>query len=210
MKLFDTHQRIGMFCDTYRPITEKRRGDEVLDLTLRVASLTAELASTLPGETKRSLFRIDDGEPLTTLNRVQFENLCPDRQTLNVYAAPDIKVARVCLAHVLVKKVVAKRGDAGWSLILHAVTDGLDLAELECIYGWRTHEQFVTFHESEPLLDVEDDGAPAETMTITVTGSVVAPTEYDDQLTVPTPNAVEHGHRYPEKKKRGRSRKVKD
>ena len=85
-RLFDTDEKIGIYCDSFNPRIEKRKDGEtkVIDLTLRVQPLTPELAATIAGGDnliKKTLFKLTDGAVVRDLNSVAFEISMPRSDT---------------------------------------------------------------------------------------------------------------------------------
>lgn len=163
-RLFDV-EKVGLFLDSFSPRIEKRESEEVklLDLTLRLQPLTPELASALAGDglIKKSLYRLDDGSPLPNIKSIAF-NLSVARQLLTIYAAPDVETPSIALDQVEISDIRARteKGVDGWGLVFYASFGPVSKVELEFVQRWYTGQQFVTFHEAQPSLDLEADDQP--------------------------------------------------
>jgi hypothetical protein len=162
MDLF-TVGKIPVYCEgiTHR-IERRTSGDtKVVDLTLKIAPFNAQLATALDqteyGFVKRTLFKMNSGDPVVDLRAVEF--LPPaDRQRLTCFAAPDTEKASICLDQVKVTKIRARSSkDAqGWTLYIVVSFGPLDKNELEYVNRFYTSQVFITWDEAEPSLDFED------------------------------------------------------
>jgi hypothetical protein len=161
-RLFETDTKVGVFLDSFSPRIERREGGEVkmIDLTMRVQPLTTELASTLAGDglIKKSLFRLDDASPLPNIKSVAF-NLSVAKQRLEIHAAPDYPVPSIAIDAVEISEIRARtqKGVDGWGLVFYGSFGPASKAELEFVQRWYTEQQFISFFEAEPSLELESE-----------------------------------------------------
>lgn len=157
--------KIGVFIDSYAPGVEKRRGEEVsiLKVKMRVQPFDAQLASALDegvGEDsniKATVFNLSTGEPKKRFSRHDFV-LDLDRQNLEIFATPDTSVSRISLNQCRVSGtyVRTQKDTNGLALVFVASLGPVGKDELELIHSLHRRQTFVTFHEGEPILDVEE------------------------------------------------------
>jgi hypothetical protein len=160
--------KIGCFVDTYSPAIEKRRGEEtsVLTLRLRVQPFDAKLATLLDdgvGDTsniKATVFNLSTAEPKPNFTRHDFR-LGLVRQNLHIFASPDTEDARVMLPQAKISGtfVRSQKDNNALALIFKASFGPVGRDELELIHSLHRSQTFIRFEESEPLFEVEDDGA---------------------------------------------------
>jgi hypothetical protein len=158
MELF-TVSKIPMYCEgiTHR-LEQRATGDvKIVELTLKLDTFDGQMASALHDDysiVKRTLFRMNDGEPNTDLQVVEFHTPS-DRQKLRCYAVPDTEKASICFDQVKVTKLRAKRvkGAANWLLFVHVSFGPVDKGELMYVNEWFAGERYVSWEEAEPSLD---------------------------------------------------------
>lgn len=223
MKLFDTKEPVPLFCDTYKPAVEKRRGEEVkvIDIRLLVQPLTPELAAAFAsGEypIKSELFNASDGEMRPNVNLVGFDVAIP-RQTLKIFATPETVVHSATIAQAKIEKIKARveRGVNAWGLVLHAKFGPVDKSDLEFVHRWKGTQMWALTEESEPMLDEDvdeellTDADEKAREVVGATGPLPPPPKWDDddqpeKLTPVEEAAQELGHRYPKATKKGKKR----
>lgn len=162
-RLFDTDEKIGVFCDGFHPRLEKQKGGDevkVIDIAFRVQPFSPELAADLIGDglIKRTLFRHDDGSQLPGMKSVAFDIYTP-RQLMKVFAAPDVEEPSFAFDQVEVTNLKARteKGIDGWALVFHASYGPVGDRELGQMQAWYTTQRFLTFEEAEPMLEFEAD-----------------------------------------------------
>lgn len=170
MRMFSA-EKTPVYCEGIAHRLEKRRGEDVkvVDLTLKVAPFTRELASSLDqdeyGFIKRTLFSAHSGEPTGDIKAVEF-NAPSDRQRVVCFASPDTEVPSIAFDQVRVMKFRARtqKDISGWSVYLHVTFGPVGRAELEYVNAWYTEQRFLTFEAAEPSLDfdAEDEGSDAD------------------------------------------------
>lgn len=164
-RLFSTG-KTPVFVDSYAPGVEKRRGEEVsiLKVKMRVQPFDAKLASALDdgvGEDsniKATVFNLSTGEPKKRFSRHDFA-LDLERQNLEIFATPDTEVSRIALNQCRVSGtyVRTQKDTNGLALVFVASLGPVGRDELELIHSLHRRQTFVTFHQGEPILDVEVD-----------------------------------------------------
>lgn len=173
-RLFNV-SKVGLFCDSYVPGMEKRKGNnevKVLTLTLRVQPFDAKLAGAIDdgiGEdsnVRATLFRLNNPEPKPHLQRVNFTLGCP-RQNLIIFASPDTTDSRIALGQVKIAGTYARteKNVNGYAFVFKASYGPAGRTEQEFIHEWMLSQRFVTFEESEPSLEFESDGADEDDLT---------------------------------------------
>jgi hypothetical protein len=195
--------KVGLFLDKYAPGVEKRKGEEVkvVTLTLRAAPIDAKLATAIDdgiggdSNVRASLFKLGHPDVKPHIDRVQFSLGCP-RQNLTVFATPDTTDARLMLGQVRIAGTYARtqKDRNGYDFIFRGSLGPVGRDELEFIHDWCRSQRFVSFDESEPLLDTEDDGDDEGTdadqkARQVVNGRVPAPMWDDEATEAPTPAA---------------------
>lgn len=165
-RLFVT-KKVLAFLDDYKPLMEKRKSGEVkvLKLTLRVQPMDSKLAQSIDdgvggdSNVRPTLFKMNDAEPKPHLRRVNFELGCT-RQNLVIYASSDTVDSRMALLQAKIGGIYARtqKNVSGFAFIFNASVGPVSRQEQEFIHEWLLSQRAVTFEESEPLLDMEDDG----------------------------------------------------
>lgn len=168
--------KVGVFLDDYSPAVEKRSGEEVkvLVLKLRVQPFDAKLAAALDegvGEDsniRQTVFSLNTGDPKPGFTRHDFK-LGLERQNLELFSTPDTEVARMVLLQAKISGTyVREQKDMNaMAFVFKASFGPVGRDELELIHSLHRAQTFITFHESEPLLGVEDDGEDEETEDLT-------------------------------------------
>jgi hypothetical protein len=166
MHLFTTG-KIPLYCEGISHRIEKRKDSEVkvVDLTLKIEPFNAQLAAALDqdeyGFVKRTLFKLNDGDPTIDLRAVEFRPPA-DRQQLHCYATPDSADASICFDHVRVTKMRARSSKeaTGWVFYLHVSFGPVDKTELEAVNEWYTGMKWVRFEECEPSFAFDDEHQP--------------------------------------------------
>lgn len=156
MQLF-TAGKIPMYCEGITHRLEKRKDSEVkvVDLALKIEPFNAQLAAALDqdeyGFVKRTLFKMNDGDPTTDLRAVEFRTP-GDRQQLHCYASPDSPEASIMFDHVKVTRLRARcsKEATGWVFSVHVSFGPVDKTELEAVNEWYTGMKWVRFEEAEP------------------------------------------------------------
>lgn len=165
-RLFSTG-KIGVFFDTYAPGVEKRRGEEVsvLKLRLRVQPFDAKLATALDegvgddSNIKAGVFSMNTGDPKPNFTRHDFK-LGLDRQNLIIFTTPETTEAKLAILQAKISGTyVRTQKDVNALAFVFTATFGpVGKDELAVIHALHRSQAFVTFETAEPLLDVEDDG----------------------------------------------------
>jgi hypothetical protein len=203
--LFHT-PKLGVILEGYAPAIEKRRGEEVkvVSLKLRVEAFDAELASSidagLGGDSgvRALLFNLTDGEQKPHLDGAALSLGCP-RQTLRMFAAPDIDESRIAFAQVKISgtTVVTNKETGTFVFKFKASYGPVGRDELEYFHQWYQNTLFVTFEEAEPGLfdEAPEEADPdAEQQVIDGRGlSVHAPQWDDGDLSAEARDAGEEG-----------------
>lgn len=159
--------KVPLFLDSYRPGLEKRRGEDikVLKLTLRLQPFDAKLARAVDdgvggdSNVRATLFKLNDAEAKPHLERIQFALGC-QRQNLIVFASTDTEASRILFEQAKITGTYARteKGVNDYAFVLNATFGPVGRDQLEYIHAWHLSQRAVTFEESEPLLEVEDDG----------------------------------------------------
>lgn len=167
MKLFDV-AKVGCFCDGVTHGLEKRRGEEVkvLTLRLRVAPFDAKLATAMPDGVKPTLFKLNTGDPKDALRRVDFA-LGVERQMLRVFAASDMTTGTRAIDQVRIHGTYARsqKDRNGFDFVFKATFGPVGRDELEFVQGWLLSQKFVTFEAAEPGMfeeSTDDDDEPSD------------------------------------------------
>ncbi len=166
--------KIGCFLDTYAPAVEKRRGEEVSVITLKMriqpfdAKLAAALDEGVGGDSniRATVFSLNTSEPKPNFTRHDFK-LALARQNLEIFASPDTNASRISLnqARISGTYVRTEKDNAALAFVFKATFGPVGRDELELIHSLHLMQTFITFHEGEPILDVEeveDDEADPE------------------------------------------------
>lgn len=159
--------KIGCVLESYKPKTEKRAGEDVsvLMVRFRVEPFDAKLAHLLDdgvgdGSNIRStVFTLNEGDPRPGFTRHDFKLALP-RQNLLIFASPDTEDARVALLQAAITHthVRADKDATTLSFVFAATFGPVDRDQLEIVHSLYKLQAFIRFEESEPLLDLEDDG----------------------------------------------------
>jgi len=165
MRLFDD-DKVGLYLDDIGHRVEKTKDGKELrmvDLTLRLQPLTAELAGALDADIRALLFTMTDAMPKGKIKAIHF-NLPVPRQALTVYALPEGEVSGALhIPDVDISGVRARteKGVDGYALIFDASFGPVSARDLEYVVGWHTTQRFVTFQPQEPALDFAGAPEPA-------------------------------------------------
>lgn len=221
-RLFSTG-KIAIFCDTYAPGVEKRKGDvvKIMTATFRVQPFDAKLATSIDdglsdnSGVRAALFKLNHPDPKPHLDRVNFTLACP-RQNMIIFASPDTDESRVGFLQVKIAGIYARtqKDVDGYALVFTGAFGPLGRTELEYLHAWHRTQRFVTFEESEPSMEFEDsddegadenqapprpkpmwDESDEPDPLVETTGLT------HEQATKKTAKAREKGHRYPKKAK---------
>jgi len=222
-RLFSTG-KIGIFCDTYTPGVEKRKGEvvKIMTGTFRVQPFDAKLATSIDdglndnSGVRAALFKLNHPDPKPHLDRVNFTLACP-RQNLIIFASPDTDTSRVGFLQVKITGIYARtqKDVDGYALVFQGSFGPLGRTELEYLHAWHRTQRFVTFEEAEPSLeleDVDDEGADehapaprpkpmwdeADDQLVETTGLT------DKQAAAKAKDVREKAHRYPKKAKKAK------
>jgi hypothetical protein len=158
--------KVGLFCDTYKPGMEKRRGEEVaiVTLTLRVQPFDAKLATSIDdglgddSGVRPGLFRLNNAEPKPHIKTLGFRLDCP-RQRMIIFATPDTDGSRFAFDQVKISGTYARdqKDVAGFAFVFNASFGPVGRDELEFVHSWYRGQKFVTFEEAEPSIAFEDE-----------------------------------------------------
>jgi hypothetical protein len=147
--------KLGLFCDTFNPATEKRRDDEVkvVRLTLRVQPLTPEVAAAIDPIVRRTLFKQQHPDPTPYMHEVTFTLDVP-RQLLKVFAARDSPKPSIAFDQVHIGRLRTRLEKAveGWALIFKVTFGPCSAAELAYVQEWYGTQRFVVFSPAEAEL----------------------------------------------------------
>ena len=166
MRVFDD-DKIGCYLDDIGHRVEKTKdGKEIrmVDLTLRVQPLTAELAQALDPDVRALLFNMGDALPKGKIKAIHFALVVP-RQALTVRLVPESDDAALLIPDVEISDVRARveKGVDGYALVFYASFGPVSARDLEYLCTWHTQQRFVTFHPQEPALNFEGAAEPATT-----------------------------------------------
>lgn len=164
MRFFD-EDKIGCYLDDIGHRVEKTKdGKEIrmVDLTLRVQPLTAELAQALDPDVRALLFNLGDALPKGKIKAIHFALVVP-RQALTVRLVPESDEAALLIPDVELTDVRARveKGVDGYALVFYASFGPVSAKDLEYLCSWHTQQRFVTFHPQEPALNFEGAAEPA-------------------------------------------------
>jgi hypothetical protein len=156
--------KLGLFCDTFNPATEKRRDDEVkvVRLTLRVQPLTPEVAAAIDPIVRRTLFKQQHPDPTPYMHEVTFTLDVP-RQLLKIYASRDSPKPSIAFDQVHIGRLRTRLEKAveGWALIVKVTFGPCSAAELAYVQEWYGTQRFVAFSPAEAELAFGDPDANA-------------------------------------------------
>ena len=158
MRFFDD-DHIGCYLDDIGHRVEKTKDGKELrmvDLTLRVQPLTADLAGALDGDVRALLFNLGDALPKGKIKAIHFA-LTVARQALTVRLVPEVDDAALLIPDVEITDVRARveKGVDGYALVFYASFGPVGAKDLEYVCTWHTQQRFVTFHPQEPALNFE-------------------------------------------------------
>lgn len=169
-RLFSVN-KVPIFCDSYTPGIEKRRGEQVsiVTLTLRVQPFDAKLATAIDdglgdNGVRSQLFKLSTAEMRPHIDRVNFSLDCP-RQQLQVFASTDTEDASIAFDQVKISGAYARTSKDvdGYAFVVRASFGPVGPAELAYIHTWYATQRAVSFLEAEPSLDFEDEASEGET-----------------------------------------------
>lgn len=165
--------KIGLFVDTYHPVKEKRRDEEVMCIRIkfRVQPFDAKLATSidegLDGGVRALLFKLNNPEPKPAIASLKLNLDCP-RQNIELFASPDTDESRMVLLQTKITGTYARdqKDVAGFAFCFEGTHGPVDRSTLEYVHSLVGKQVFGTFVESEPDLafsseEVEDDGDDA-------------------------------------------------
>jgi hypothetical protein len=160
MPAFCDVPKIALYCDTFKPGTEKRDDVEVkiLTLSLRIPSVTPELAQAIDPRMRKTLFKGEGADPAPHLSDVRF-TIDLTRQLLRIYATYDSGRPSIAFDQVLVGKLRAT-WDTVWSLDLKAAFGPCSAQELAFCQDWFGTQRFVTFDAAQGELALGTADAP--------------------------------------------------
>ncbi len=157
--------KVGVFFDSYSPGVEKRSGEEtsVITLKLRVQPFDAKLAATLDdgvggdSNIKATVFSAINGDPKRNFTRHDF-SLGLARQNLEIFSTPDTNNARISLnqAQISGTYVRTEKDMNALALVFKATFGPVGRDELEYVHSMHRKQAWITFHEGEPILEVEE------------------------------------------------------
>ena len=161
--------KIPVFCDTYAPAVEKRRGEEVaiLTLRLRVQPFDAKMATSLDdgvgGDSNvRSTVFSHTTEPKPHFTRHDFQLALDMRQLLTVFASTDTEQPHIALDQVRIHGTyIRSQRDVNMLAFCFKASFGpVSPKELEFVHSWCRGQRAITFTPSEGELefDEENDG----------------------------------------------------
>lgn len=169
-RLFNTG-KVGAFVDTYTPGVEKRRGGDVsvVCVKFRVQPFDAKLAAALDAgvggdsNIRPTIFSLNTTDPKPNFTRHDFK-LSLERQNLEIFAAPDTEDSRIALTQAKITGcyVRTQKDMNALALVFKATFGPVGRDELELIHSLHRSQTFITFHESEPLLEMEEDETDAD------------------------------------------------
>lgn len=168
MRFFDD-DRIGCYLDDIGHRVEKsKEGKEnrMVDLTLRVQPLTAELAQSLDADVRALLFNMGDALPKGKIKAIHFA-LPVVKQAVAVHllsGGGDEGALLINDVEISDVRARVEKGVDGYALVFYATFGPVSKEELEYVVGWHTQQRFLTFNPQQPALDfagrAEPDTAP--------------------------------------------------
>lgn len=172
-KLFKTG-KTGCFVESYAPGVEKRRGEEVSVITIKFkvmpfdAKLAVSLDDGVGGDSniRATVFSISTTDPKPNFTRHDFR-LGLVRQNLEIFAAPDTRESRVMLLQAKISGtyVRSQKDVNALAMIFKATFGPVGRDELELIHSLHRSQAFISFHESQPLVDDDMSTAAEATKT---------------------------------------------
>lgn len=213
--------KIGLFVETYHPVKEKRRDDEVVCIRIkfRVQPFDAKLATSiddgLDAGVRALLFKLHTVDPKPTIGGLKLNLDCP-RQNIELFATPDTDDSRLVLLQTKISGANAQEKDAVFVFYFEGTHGPVDRDTLEYVHSLVGKQIFATFTESEPSIEFsatepEDDEDEA--------GDPPMAPIFEDDDEDPESEAVnaakentenrrrEKAHRYPKKKKAAKTGK---
>ncbi len=199
-RLFKTG-KVGTFIDSYAPGVEKRRGEEISVITVkcRVQPFDAKLATSLDdgvggdSNIRPTVFSLSTADPKPNFTRHDFKLPSLPRQNLEIFQAPDTDASRIALTQAKISGcyVRTQKDMNALALVFKATFGPVGRDELELIHSLHRAQTFITFRESEPLIEEEDDEDEAtdadEKAQEVINGRVPAPMWDDDEPSTETP-----------------------
>lgn len=158
MRFFDT-DRVGCYLDGVNLRLERTKDAEhkVIDLTLRVQPFTPELATALHPDVRALLFSMTEATPKPLLKSVELRLPNLAKQHLDCFTLPEehLTVGAFTLldAEMSDPRVRTEKGVDGYALVFYATIGPVGKEELEYVTNWYTQQRFVTFRESQAVMD---------------------------------------------------------
>jgi hypothetical protein len=164
MRLFDD-DKVGCYLDDIGHRVEKTKDgkeNRMIDLTLRVQPLTAELAGSLDADVRALLFTMNEAIPKSKIRAIHF-NLSVPRQALTVQVVPESDEGALHILDVEISDIRARteKGVDGYALVFYASFGPVGTNELDFVTRWHTQQRFVTFQPQEPALNFAGDADAA-------------------------------------------------
>lgn len=209
--------KIPLLIETYHPVKEKRRDDEVMCIRVRckVQPFDAKLATSiddgLDAGVRALLFKLNNPDPKPVIGVLKLNLDCP-RQNIELFPTPDTDDSRLILLQTKISGAYARdqKDVSGFAFCFDATQGPVDRATLEYVHSLVGKQVWASFTESEPSLEfsseeTEDDGDNE--------GAPDRPSMFDDADEEPESPGVaaakkntserkrEKGHRYPKAKK---------
>lgn len=188
-KLFSV-AKVGAFIDSYSPGLEKRRGEEisVLKVRLRIQPFDSKLATALDegvggdSNIRSTIFSMTTGDPKAYFTSHEFKLGSLPRQTLELFSTPDTPGSRLALNQCKISgcKVRGEKDSNALAFLFSATFGPVGRDELEAIHALFRLQTFVSFHEGEPLLEEEQDADDEEGTDADVKAQRLAPMFDDD------------------------------
>ena len=158
--------KVGLFLDSVKYASEKRRDDtvKIMKASFRLQPFDAKLATAIDdglsdnSGVRAALFKLSSVEPKPHIERLNFSLSCP-RQNLEVFASPDTDESRLALLQVKIGGVYARtqKDLDGYAFCFDASFGPLDRTTLEFMLLWFQGQMFVNFTEAEPSLEFSDE-----------------------------------------------------
>ena len=161
--------KVGLFVDTYHPVKEKRRDDEVMCIRIkfRVQPFDAKLATSIDdgidAGVRGLLFKLNNPDAKPVIGMLKLKLDCP-RQNIELFATPDTDESRLVLLQTKIAGTYARdqKDISGFAFCFDATHGPVDRATLEYVHSLVGKQVFGVFTESEPDLafsdeEVEDD-----------------------------------------------------
>ena len=156
--------KVGLFIDSYVPVKEKRREEEVMCIKIkcRVQPFDAKLATSiddgLDAGVRALLFRLYDSQPKPQIGGLKLNLDCP-RQNIELFATPDTDESRLVLLQTKISGSYARdqKDVAGFAFCFDATHGPVDRNTLEYIHSLVGKQVFASFEESEPSMEFSDE-----------------------------------------------------